>query len=173
VLLAALALGACATTGATGGGAPVSVDPAADFDRFRTFHLLPAPPGQTGGGFSPALAETLRSVPSALERSLASVSLVPAPGGTADLLVSFHVGGSPVSIQTLGYTAAFDPVLSVAGVGQASLVVDLVDARNRHLVWRGVAEGALASPAALEPALQRLLRAHYPTRAAFYRKPEG
>jgi hypothetical protein len=172
-LLAALALGGCATTGGAGGNAAVSIDPAADFDRFRTFDVMPSPPGGATSGLSPAVAETLRGVPSALERSLASVNLTRSPGGSADLLVTAFPGGTPVSTQALGYTAAFDPVLSVASVGTASLVVDLVDARTHRLVWRGVAEGALASPTALDPALLRMLRAYYPTRAAFYRKPQG
>ena len=164
LILGAVHVAGCASTGSTRAGAPVTYDPTVDFDAYRTFALLAEPSGASGmqRSVSP-------EVTNAVVRSLEALQLtrvVANPG----LLVATAPGGSPIASDSPAHSAAFATSIRMADVDPGSLVVDLVDGRSRRLVWRGVAEGALTSPDALAPALERLFRGYYPARPAFYKK---
>ena len=156
-LLAALASG-CATPS----GPPVVLDSAVNFGSYQTFDFIPLPAGV------PAVAPSLAyfGVDGVLSRDLGTVGLVRSVGGTPDLYIAYFAGGSPVDTQAWGYSAGSAVPIAIADVPATSLVVDAVDARSMKLVWRGVAQGALVSPAGVDPAVRQMLT-YWPARQGF------
>jgi len=166
--LGAFLASACASVGTSAAPVPrppACYDPGIDFDAYRTFDFLAVPASAPGSQrvSTPEVADTIA-------RSLESVSLSRV-ARDPDLLVAYAPGGSAIGSDAPLHAAAFAPVIAMRDVDPGSLVVDLLDGRTRRLVWRGVAAGALVAPEDLAPALERLVRGHFPARPAFYRKP--
>ncbi|HVP65948.1 MAG TPA: DUF4136 domain-containing protein [Anaeromyxobacteraceae bacterium] len=151
VALAAVLASACATVPSP--GTPVIVDASANFAAYQTFDFLPVPAGVPA--VTPSLAYF--GVDGVLARDLGTVGLARAIGGTPDLYFAYFAGGTPVDTQAWGYTTAGATPIAIADVPPTSLVVDAVDARSMKLVWRGVAQGALVSPASVDPAIRQML----------------
>ncbi len=142
---------------ATGGGIPMggsSYQQGADFPSYRTFDFMPVPPGAA------RLVATLDyfGVDGVLGRALGDVGLARAIGGTPDLLVAYYPGGTPVDVAAWGYSTAGNPVIDVADVPSSCLVVDMVDASSKVLVWRGIATDALLGPSSVDPAVRQMLQ---------------
>ncbi|HTP49714.1 MAG TPA: DUF4136 domain-containing protein [Anaeromyxobacteraceae bacterium] len=148
---------------ATPGGSPVVVDAGADFGAYQTFDFVPVP-AQAGAALAPTL--TYYGIDGVLARNLGTVGLVRAVGGTPDLLFAYFAGGSPVDTEAWGYSVGAGATISVSDVSASSLVVDAVDARTRKLVWRGVAQGALAGAGSADPAVRQML-AFWPARSRY------
>lgn len=151
--LSTLLLSGCAT----GGGIPIggaSYQSGADLSAYRTFDFLPVPPG------SARIAATLDyfGVDGVLARDLSQAGLSRSIGGTPDLLVGYYQGGTQVDTKAWGYGTAGDPVIDVATVPPSCLVVDLVDASTKVLVWRGIATDALVSADSVDPAVRQMLQ---------------
>ncbi len=152
LVLATALLAACASyPPVPAGGA--SWQAGNDFSAYRTFDLVPVPPGAA------RIAATLDyfGVDGVLTRDLSAAGLSRSIGGDPDLLVAYYQGGRPVDVAAWGYRTAGDPVVEVVDVPSSCLVVDLVDARRKVLVWRGIATDALSSPASLDPAVRQML----------------
>jgi hypothetical protein len=49
-------------------------------------------------------------------------------------------------------------VVEVIDVPSSCLVVDMIDAGTKVLVWRGIATDALLSPEAVDPAVRQMLQ---------------
>jgi hypothetical protein len=148
-----LLLAGCATGG---GGVPIggaSYQAGTDFSMYRTFDFVQVPAG---------LARIVASldyfgVDGVLARELGQAGLARSIGGSPDLLVAYYQGGTQVDVAAWGYTTAGNPVVDVIDVPSSCLVVDLVDARRKVLVWRGIATDALTSPQSVSPAVRQML----------------
>ncbi len=154
VLLAALLVAGCASTG----GIPVggaSYQDSVDFSRFQTFDFLPIPPGGA------RIAATLDyfAVDAVLARDLGGIGLARQMGGRPDVFVNYFQGGQQVDLGAWGYGTAGNPVIAVIDVPSTCLVVDVIDASRRILVWRGISTDALVSPDAVDPAVRQMLQA--------------
>jgi hypothetical protein len=139
-LLALLATVVCA-------GIPVDVDydPAADFSGYRTFAwLVPEnPPTGHPALDNPLLAERIRS---AIEGELRARGYAAAAPSRADFRVGFQITlQQKLDAYTVdhyyGYAPRWGPIYVPETVvhtyDEGTLVVDIVDARQRRLVWRG------------------------------------
>jgi hypothetical protein len=154
VVLAAILLVGCATTG----GIPVggaSYQASVDFSRFQTFDFLPIP----AGGARIAATLDYFAVDGVLARDLGNIGLARQMGGRPDVFVNYFQGGQQVDLAAWGYGTAGNPVIAVIDVPSSCLVVDVVDASRKVLVWRGIATDALVSPDAVDPAVRQMLQA--------------
>jgi len=142
----------------------VALDPAADFNAYRTFDFAPIPAG-AASAMAPSLAAL--GVDGVLTRAFGTVGLARSLGGQPDLLIAYFAGGTAVNSDAWGYASASAAGISVLEVPSSSLVVDVVDARLRRLVWRGVAEGALLGPQNVDPAVRQMLRSYWPARQKY------
>ena len=151
-LLAATLLG-CATY-PTVPVAGASYQTGADFSSYRTFDFVPVPAGAER--FTASLAYF--GIDGVLDRNLSAAGLARSIGGTPDLLVAYYQGGRQVDVAAWGYRTAGNPVVDPIDVPASCLVVDLVDASTKVLVWRGIATDALVSPQAVDPAVRQMLQ---------------
>jgi len=143
---------------ATGGGLPIggaSYQSGADFSSYQTFDFFPVPPG--GARIGATL--TYFGVDGVIDRDLGQIGLARSIGGSPDLLVAYFQGGTQVDPSAWGYSTAGNPVIDVVDVPSSCLVVDLVDARTKVLVWRGIATDALVSTDSVDPAVRQMLQA--------------
>jgi hypothetical protein len=153
-LLAGLVLFACASYGP---GPPIggaAVDPNADFSTYRTFDFLPVPAGV------PSVLPSLGyfGLEGAIARGFSDVGVVRSIGGDPAVRVAYYAGGRQVDTQAWGYRIGPGPVVQVADVPSTCLVVDVVDAGSRVLVWRGIATDALVSPDGVYPAVRQMFQ---------------
>jgi len=149
-----LTLAAVLTTAA--GCSSVSVttdwDVEADFEEFRTFALLepaPQPKRPPDKRLSP-LAE--KRIMNAVSAALTSRGYGESSRRRADLLAAIHTGSRQrviVSHHGYGYGPHWRWHRGFSRVHQyreGALVLDIVNARSRELVWRGVATAPAAKP---------------------------
>jgi hypothetical protein len=151
LLLAAALLGCASYPTVPVGGA--SYQTGNDFSAYRTFDFIPIPPGLA------RIGATLDyfGVEGVLARDLSAVDLSRSISGAPDLYVAYYQGGTQVDVRAWGYTTAGNPAVEVVDVPSSCLVVDLVDASRKVLVWRGIATDALTSPQAVDPAVRQML----------------
>lgn len=163
-LRAALVLAVAVSACATGSSIPMSGaswQTGADYSRYRTFDFLPIP----AGGARIAATMDYFAVEGALADELSTVGNLPRSiSGDPDLVVAYFQGGRQVDVTLLGYRTAGGDVVDPIDVPSSCLVVDLVDARTRVLVWRGIATDALSSASAMRPAIRQMLQQGWPPR---------
>lgn len=138
----------------------VDQDRDADFSTLRTFAWFElAEPARRPP--PPAPANTLVSdrIRRSVTNELTAKGLSPAAVGEADLLVTFHVAlRERLAVHHGGWGFPYGGRFWGPGFGwgggpttvrsftEGSVVVDVLDADRRQLVWRGIAEGALRRP---------------------------
>ncbi|HET7874287.1 MAG TPA: DUF4136 domain-containing protein [Methylomirabilota bacterium] len=128
-------------------------DPRADFAAYRTFAWMPAP----AGGYADLLA--IPSVRERVERAvgarLKERGLTPMPsGGNPDLIVRYFVtvqereriapapaAAGPYPSTWTGPWTGISREALVYSSRAGTLIVELVDARDRRVVWRAAIEG--------------------------------
>ncbi len=152
-LVAAVALLGCASY-PTVPVAGASYQAGNDFSAYRTFDFIPLPPGLARVGAT----MDYFAIEGVLARDLSAVNLSRSISGSPDLWVSYYQGGKQVDTRAFGYTTAGNPVVEVVDVPASCLVVDLVDASTRTLVWRGIATDALSGPQMIDPAVRQMLQ---------------
>jgi hypothetical protein len=139
VALSALTATACATMQVSS-----YVERGMDVTRYRTYHWAPADTQATG---DPRLDnnEFFRDrIQSQVDRRLGDRGFEKTAAGEPDLVVHYHASVSQ-EINANGVDQpnvtceSCEPYVYDAG----TIVVDLVDARTRRLVWRGWAEGSI------------------------------
>jgi hypothetical protein len=150
--LAAALLGCASYPSVPVGGA--SYRSATDFSSYRTFDFVPVPSGLA----RVATSLDYFGVDGVLARDLSAAGLARSIGGSPDLLVAYYQGGRQVDVAAWGYRTAGDPVVEVIDVPSSCLVVDMIDAGTKVLVWRGIATDALSSPQAIDPAVRQMLQ---------------
>jgi hypothetical protein len=115
----------------------VSFDPTVDFSRFRNYTLLESK--------NPSKMKVChQTILDTIQVNLAVRGLLPIyEGEQPDLLIVYHAGiKEEVSIP--GYEYRYGSFSSVPLIEQPeTLIVDLVDAKNNRLVWRGIATNTL------------------------------
>lgn len=130
--------------------AHVDFDPAAKFAAYRTFAIAPPEPaeGIPRPTLDPVKSQLIeRRVQAALERGLAAKGLEAVEIAKAELLVAFSVG-SQRATRVESYPSGFEhwpygwwhdtwDHVYVRSYTEQLLVVDLIDAQRRQLVWRG------------------------------------
>jgi hypothetical protein len=155
--LAVAAAGLLLVGCATGGGVPIggaSYQVGTDFSSYHTFDFFPVPPGGA------RIVATLDyfGVDGVLARDLGAIGLSRSIGGSPDLLVAYFQGGSQVDVAAWGYATAGNAGIEIQDVPSSCLVVDLVDATTKVLVWRGIATDAMSSPDSVDPAVRQMLQ---------------
>lgn len=114
----------------------VSFDPTVDFSRFRNYALLESK--------NPSKMKVChKTILDTIQVSLALRGLLPVyEGEQPDLLIVYNAGiREEVSIQ--GYEYRYSSGLVPHIEQPETLIVDLVDAKNNRLVWRGIATNTL------------------------------
>ena len=139
--LAGLALATLATLAACAPYAARSdFDPTADFTRYKTYAHVP-PPERGQGGRVPVNPSLDAQIRAALDRELPARGFVKAEGASPDLLVGYYLVVRDRVDWTFVNTywgwgwGGVSPVPYTYSEG--TLVVDLVDATSRRLVWLG------------------------------------
>jgi hypothetical protein len=150
--LAAALLGCASSPSVPVGGATYQTG--TDFSSYRTFDFVPVPSGAA------RIAASLEyfGIDGVLARNLSAAGLARSIGGSPDLLVAYYQGGRQVDLTAWGYRTAGNPVVEVIDVPSSCLVVDMIDAGTKVLVWRGIATDALLSPEAVDPAVGQMLQ---------------
>lgn len=151
-LLAATLLGCATYPSVPVAGA--SYQTGADFSSYRTFDFVTVPAGAER--YAASLAYF--GIDGVLDRNLSSAGLARSIGGAPDLLVAYYQGGRQVDVAAWGYRTAGNPVVDPIDVPSSCLVVDMVDASTKVLVWRGIATDALVSPQSVDPAVRQMLQ---------------
>ena len=138
----------------------VSFDPIVDFSRFKNYALLESK--------NPSKMKVCHQrILDTIQVSLAMRGVLPVyEGEQPDLLIVYNAGiKEEVSIQ--GYEYRYGSFGSVPLIEQPeTLIVDLVDAKNNRLVWRGIATNTL-----VEDSSKAEKKAETATRKMFARYP--
>jgi len=154
-----VALAAAITTAGVQAGLKVNVefDKVYDFTKVRTFAWHPDGAGEVkmlelhGGDPEEIRARWEPTVKDAVEQELAKRGLVPATTGAPDLFVHYYflIGPGSESQYRGQFIGAVPPwglpdfamtTTSFKLFEQGTLVLDLIDAPKRSIVWRGIAE---------------------------------
>lgn len=166
MLFLAVAFVGCASSIKTS----VDYDRSIDFSRYRTYGWLRS--GRIGNDILE------RRLTTAVDRELARRGLV--RGDTPDLLVAMH-GRMSKEVQYTAYDTSWGygwrrwgggpTMVRREEVPVGTLIVDLVDARDNELVWRGTATSAIDTTASVEKreavvqeAVEKLFAAYPPGR---------
>ena len=130
-------------------------DTSHDFSKFRTYRWADIP---SRADASPLIVQR---VGAAVEGQLKAKGYAPAEG-QPDFLVATHVGRqSRIQVTDWGY--GYGPHAAWYGGGvdvyqyvEGSIIVDIVDARTRALVWRGSATSIIDPDATPEERTERI-----------------
>jgi hypothetical protein len=133
----------------SGCGSSISVnhdwDVNAPFEDFKTYDWIPlpeTPPGNAGQAVqrNDLLDKRIRA---AVDDALAGKGLVPSKN-TPDLLVVYHVGvQDKVQVTDWGYRYSDyywgwgGREIDVYNYKEGTLIIDLIDAKTKNMVWRG------------------------------------
>lgn len=115
-----------------------------DFSGLKTYAFAP----QTRGPNDPLGVNPLndRRVRTALDSQLVARGFVRDTSGTPDFLVAYHAAArNRVGVQDWGYGLGRlgSRRIDVDQYTQGTLIVDMVDAVKRELIWRGTATGTI------------------------------
>ena len=121
-------------------------DPRGEFNNFREWSFVDTP--RARGGTMGGLDATMRAqIENAISKELKSRKFRSADAGAADFLVAYHGDTQDrITIDTYGYfpgrwttSNAGDPYLTGGSTRpyiEGALVLDIVDAKSKELVWR-------------------------------------
>lgn len=139
-----------------------------DFARYQTYDWAPADALPTG---DPRLDNNdffIDQFQGAVEKQLAMKGFArAAEGQAADLLIHYHTSVSwraeiDALDRSLGYGAAGEYMPAVKAFEEGTLVLDVIDARTKRMVWRGWAEdrfeGAFDTQEGMERTVERAVR---------------
>jgi hypothetical protein len=113
-------------------------DANANFASYKTFDFMPH---RTGNPLNN------KRIEAAIEQELVAKGLQRQVAGRPDLLVAYHTNvKDKIDVDTYGYRYGrygrrVGTYTTVQKYQQGTVVVDLVDAKERELVWRGWAKG--------------------------------
>lgn len=135
-------------------------DPKTDFSSYRTYAWLPRTPEATG---HPRLDSPLvqERVHSGIDRALSAKGFSPG-GEDANFFVTYHLAvDRKLDVQTTyssfyglyGYRVAI-PETTVREYDEGSLIIDVIDAAGKRVVWRGVGSGRLRGTSASQDPVQ-------------------
>ena len=146
-----------------------SISVSTDFDRdadyglYRTFSF--APPRAERRGDRPYEGSPTRTrILAAIERELTAKGYRKAIDERADFLVAVHIAAqNRVDVGVYDYRLGWrgrwhGRDVRVHRYKEGTLVIDIVDARRRELVWRGTAKGAIHGPDEVEEHIAESVR---------------
>jgi len=117
-----------------------------DFSIYKTYAWLPQHP-------TPDISEiVIRRIQSAVDGELAKDGLELVPAADADLMVT-QKSGVQEKVQVNDPYYSYD---AYDVYEQGTLVIDLVDAKDKKLVWRGTGEMRIAEDVAMEEREERI-----------------
>jgi len=138
LILICVALAACRSVQVI-----VDFDPEEDFSNYRSYAWLPGSPEQSGNLAvqSPLIDARVRQ---AVDRTLKEKGFEKREQGQPDLYVAYHLSvESKLDVYTVdryygryGYAVSI-PETRVSQYDEGTLVIDIADAREKELVWRG------------------------------------
>lgn len=152
-------------------------DPAAEYGRYKTWAWVAQPPGaeQAPAVRNPGVLSLIRG---AVERELAAKGLALASGGQPDLFVAVHgFAQDRIEVTNYGYAAPVGPYATYGMHGtpsyatdvrqyrEGTLILDLVDAGTKQLVWRGTATDTVTSVSQVQEVVTAAVKdmlANYP-----------
>lgn len=139
-----------------------------DFTRYHTYDWAPADALPTGDPRLDNNAFFIDQFQGAVEKRLAARGFARAgEGQTPDLLIHYHTNVSwraevDALDRSLGYGAAGEYMPAVRTFEEGTLVLDVIDARTKRMVWRGWAEdrfeGAFDTQEGMERTIDRAVR---------------
>jgi Domain of unknown function (DUF4136) len=136
----------------------------ANFAAYHTYAWITQPANATGNAQAAQERNTLldKRIRNAVDAQMAAKGFH-AEASAPDLLVVYHTGlADKVSVTDWGYTYAGSywgwagRDIDVSTYTEGTLIVDLVDAASKELVWRGSATGTVDPSASPEKREQRL-----------------
>ncbi len=113
-------------------------DANASFATYKTFDFMPHPSGNPLNN---------KRIEAAVEQQLVAKGMQKQTAGRPDLLVAYHTNvKDKIDVDTYGYRYGrygrrVGTYTTVQKYQQGTIVVDLVDAKEKELVWRGWAKG--------------------------------
>ncbi|MGH7596601.1 MAG: DUF4136 domain-containing protein [bacterium] len=122
-------------------------DANANFAQYKTFDFMPH---RTGNPLNN------KRIEAAIKQELIAKGLQKQAAGKPDLLVAYHTNvKDKIDVDTYGYRYGrygrrVGTYTTVQKYQQGTVVVDLVDAKERELVWRGWAKGEASESIAKE-----------------------
>lgn len=124
-------------------------DPEANFIQLQSFGWMPIPPPPPGpqGARAPLATNPYINglVAKAITRELVARKFKLGVFGEPDFLIAFHVGARrKAEASEWGYDHYQDGV-EIHEYTKGTLVIDVIDPRTRHLLWRGTALDVISS----------------------------
>ena len=134
-------------TSCSGISVETDFDPETDFSIYRTYKWVDHIKDSQKGMMKDPLIK--KHVISAANRELAEKGFVPAGNSRPDLLIAFHIGSKKkidvdhyyYNYGRRGHWREHD--VRVRKYREGTLIIDIVDGKNKELVWRGWAKGVL------------------------------
>jgi hypothetical protein len=135
-----------AIAGCSGISVSTDYDTTKDFSTYQTFSWMEVPSSKQAQGYDTSGLMDAR-VKEAVDKQLESKGLAEV-SDNADLLLAYHYG-TEEQLQIDDYGYGYGPWCGGSGIDvykykEGTLIVDIVDAATKKLVWRGAAEGALS-----------------------------
>jgi hypothetical protein len=159
VLAASLTVASCGPTMIVSS----HVDRNIDFSRYRTFDWGPADALPTGDARLDQNAFFKDQVQGAVEKQLAMRGLQLIAAGAPDLLIHYHANirqrlDVNRADRSYGYCTAGDCPPDTIVYEAGTLVIDIMDARSKRLVWRGWAQESVEDLLDNPEQMARMLR---------------
>ncbi len=142
-------------------------DPVANFLGYRSFALLERPTANPNSLLDQNPPAVLQ-IEASITRELTTKGFRQQNPASADLLVAYHGGeNGKVNVHRWGYS--YGPRkwygkrrLPERSYKSGTLVIDIIDARSRQLIWRGSRAGVISSPQStrkhVDKAVEKILR---------------
>jgi hypothetical protein len=147
--------------------------PGANLAAYRTFAFLP-PGASSSGAALLATSPAGQEIQGSIAQSLQAKGYVPAQAGQQpDVLIAYNrVLQNKLEVEDWGYAGPFWGGWpgAVTQYTEGTIVVDIIDARTRQVLWRGTASQVVNDPLNPDPqkvhnAIAKLMQT-YPTQAA-------
>jgi hypothetical protein len=153
-----VALGLLLALGASAQKIEVESDQAANFLKFRTFHILEGRLNSRNPSLNSELVR--KRLDADIQKYLGAKGLTFLPSGRADLNVRYTLGAvrrAEVEAYPAGWRGWGTRWVRVPYT-EGTLVIDLRDTSTRSLVWRAIAREEKANPAKIEGKLDDMVR---------------
>lgn len=136
MLLMVLGLVGCASVNVNS-----AYDPGTKFDTYDTYNWIETP-AQNPTNQNPPVAENIQTAVN-LELESKGYSVDPV---SPDFLVALHAANRSVNVQSWGYFTRrpwYRNAAEVQKIKDGTLIIDIIDAKSKEMVWRGTAVGVM------------------------------
>ena len=138
-------------------------DHEADFAKYQTYKWMPDPKKRIGRDKPDSLLD--KRIRRAVEREMETKGYRFIQRGRTDALIVSHIAvRNKVDIDRYGY---WGRRVHVHRYREGSIILDIVDAKTKELVWRGVAQGTVSylqgDPERVNEAVSKILERYPPS----------